>query len=524
MEKRFFKRWPRLAIACVGVFIGFISGWSTSVPSAEIQSLTISQFYDIPTLDPAITTSGTAHNVIMCAYEKLIGYKKGTTDIEPVLANSWEVSKDLLTYTFHLKKNIKFTDGTPFNADAVKFTFDRLLNINKGPAAKFLNVKSVEVVDDATVRFQLKVPEAPFLNKMASQTGPNIVSPAAVKSHETGGDLGQNWMRNNMVGTGPYKLQEWVPGQYVILARNENYWKGWEGKHLDRIILKITPEYVTRKMMLQTGAADIIDNPQAQDLENLGKVPGVVVERIPTINPHVLLFNYLKEPMRNKKLRQAITYAFDYNGVTEILGMGTKQMQGPLPSGIWGHDKSLPIHKQDIPRAKQLLKEAGYKEGELTLSYVHWTGDTERRIAEVFQSSLQKIGINLKLRAITWSAYTAMYQNPNKEDDIFVYEIWTNYADPDAILGWLFESTAFAQRGFSNAKVDELAKNARMTLNQAERTRYYKELQGVLAEEYTGIWAYEMSSAIVMKNYVKGFVPTPVYYGNYNFYDMYLEK
>jgi peptide/nickel transport system substrate-binding protein len=519
------ERWFKIVLVCSGFFLMFFFlNWSTSVCSKDMETLTIAQLYDIPTLDPAVTSSGTAHNVIMAAYEKLIGYKKGTTEIEPILADSWEVSKDLLTHTFRLKKNVKFTDGTPFNAEAVKFTFDRLLAINKGPAAKFLNIKTVEVVDDFTVKFHLKVPEAPFLNKMASYTGPNIVSPTAVKSHETGGDWGQNWMRNNMVGTGPYKLQEWVPSQYVILVRNENYWKGWEGKHLDRIILKITPEYVTRKLMLQTGTADFIDNPQAEDLENLGKIPGVVVEKIPTINPHPLLFNYLKEPMRNKKLRQAITYAFDYKGVLDILGMGTKQLQGPLPSGIWGHNKKLPIFKQDIPRAKQLLKEAGYKEGELTLSYVHWTSDTERRIAEVFQSSLQRIGINLKVRPITWAAYTAMYQNPNKEDDIFVYEVWAHFADPDSILGWLFESTAFAQRGFKNAKVDELLQKARITHNQAERIKYYKELQEVLVEEYTGIWAYEMSSAIVMKKYVKGFVPTSVYYGIYNFYDMYLEK
>ncbi len=277
-------------------------------------------------------------------------------------------------------------------------------------------------------------------------------------------------------------------------------------------------------MMLQTEAAHTIDYPQAQDLVNLEKIPGVVIKRIPTINPHILEFNYLKEPMRNKKLRQAITYAFPYQGVVDILGMGTRQLQGPLPSGMWGRNPDLPVFHQDIPKAKQLLKEAGYEPGELTLSYVHWTGDTERRIAEVFQSSLQRIGINLKVRPITWSAYTAMYQNPDKEDDIFVYEIWTNYADPDAILAFLFESTTFVQRGYKNPGVDELLRKARVTSNQEERARYYREVQKILVDDYTAIWAYEMSSAVPMWDVVKGFVPTPVYYGIYNFYDMYLEE
>jgi len=523
MEKKLFR--GRLIMVRFALFLTIlIFSWPTVAVSKEMATLTHAQFYDIPTLDPAVTTSGTAHSVIMMAYEKLVRYKKGTTEIEPFLAESWEVSKGVIEYTFRLKKNIKFTDGTPFNAEAVKFTFDRLLAINKGPASRFLNIKTVEVIDDYTVKFILKTPEAPFLNKVACTAGPNIVSPTAVKKHEKNGDWAQAWMRNNMVGTGPYKLQEWVSGQHVIIVKNEDYWGGWEGKHLDRIILKITPEYITRKMMLQTGAADMIDYPQAQDLENLEKIPGVVVKTIPTINPHVFEFNYLKEPMRNKKLREAITYAFPYKGVVDILGMGTKQLQGPLPSGMWGRNPNLPIFHQDIPRAKQLLKEAGYKPGELTLSYVHWTGDTERRIAEVFNSNLQKIGINLKMRPITWSAYTAMYQNPNKEDDIFVYEIWTNYADPDAILAFLFESTTFIQRGYKNPRVDELLQKARTTPDQEERARYYKEVQKILVDEYTGIWAYEMSSAVPMRDYVKGFVPTPVYYGIYNFYDMYLEK
>lgn len=499
-------------------------------------TLTIAGYYDIPTLDPAGTRSGTAHSIIMAVCEKLVRFKPGTSELEPVLATRWEVSEDLKTYTFYLRKGIEFTDGTPFNAKAVKFNFERVMGIKKGPAAGLLNVKEVKIVDPYKVQFILKRPSAPFIYKVAAWAGLNFISPKAVKEHATDEDpWAEDWVRNHLVGTGPYKLVEWIPKQRVVLTRNNDYWRGWEGKHFDRIIRKVVPEYTTREMLLQKGKVDMIDFPPAYSIPKLKRLSGIRVEEYPTINPDFYLFNLRSKVMQNKKIREALSWAFPYKEALEIAGKGASQLQGPLPKDVWAHNDELFVYHTDLEKAAELLKEAGYKPGELSLTLAHYTMERNRKLFETFQINLRKIGVQLNLKSMAWGRYSPWMQSRKKGNvDIFFVEKWAAYPEPTNFLSLNFEDSEYNRVSLPfgykyalpthQAKLNDLLIKARQSPNKEERARLYKEAQELIVDDVLGIWAFQMGAAVAMRDYVKGFVATPAYFAIYDFYRMYKEE
>jgi peptide/nickel transport system substrate-binding protein len=494
-------------------------------------TLTIAGVYEPPTLDPHATDSGTALGVIMEIVENLLAFKPGTAEISPCLAERYELSADGLTYTFHLRQGIQFTDGTPFNAAAVKLNIDRIVALGKNSATLLGDIARVDVIDGYTVAIVLNQPTPLFLLKLTAKAALHIISPQSIQDHATSADpWAENWVATHPVGTGPYKLVEWVPQDRVVLAKNPTYWRGWEGKHIDTIIRRTVPEYTTRKLLLQQGQADIIDSPAADDLANLRAIPGIVVRDLATLNTVWYLPIYTSTVMQNVHVRRALSWAFPYAEAVQIAGMGSIQLQGPVPSSVPGHDKNLFMYTTDLKKAADELTASGYAKGELSITLVHYTSDVNRRVFEVFQRNLRDVGIDLKLWDMDWGQFSP-WANADAASkagaDIFHVEQWPDFPDPYNYVTLYFKNTedfwTWYPRGYVNDDINRLTTEAELTEDQTRRNQLYSEVQQILVDDAVGIWAYQIGDALAMQEAVKGFVFTPANYGAYNIYEIYKE-
>ncbi len=317
---------------------------------------------DASGLDPASETDGESLNVAVNIFDGLVRFKTGTTEIEPSLATSWEISPDGLTYTFHLRPHVKFTDGRPVNADAVVFSLERQRDENH-PAHKLASqfvywgsmdmnniLESVRKTDDATVVMKLKHPEAPFLADLAMQFA-MIVSPDAVMKQ------GKNFSRHP-VGSGAYTLVEWQAGQKLVLQANPDWWGG--KPKVKRVIWTVIKDNSSRTQAYLAGNVDGFEGVNPFELEKIKAAPKTQILTQAGMNVFYLAMNMDKKPFDNLKVRQAFAYAINRERIVKNFygGMATPAAT-MLPPSLWGHDSSLQPYPYDPEKAKALLKEAG---------------------------------------------------------------------------------------------------------------------------------------------------------------------
>ncbi len=315
---------------------------------------------DAISLDPAIPDDGESFKAIIQIYDGLIKYKAGSTELIPGLATSWDVSTDGLTYTFHLRKGVKFHDGTPFNADAVVFSIDRQLpgkaTDNMAYASfTFGLVKTVEKVDDYTVKITLSQPYTPFLANLAMGLSAPIVSPTAVKKY------GADWGNKYAVGTGPFILEKWDHGMKTItLKKNPNYWDG--APLLDEVIIKVTDDNTVRANEVIAGDVDMIDGIAPADVERLKGDANVKFITGPGMNVSYCAFRTNRPPFDNAKVREAISHAVDLDAIVQTLYKGTATRSNcVMPPGFFGYAPNVKPYTYDLDLAVKLLREAGYK-------------------------------------------------------------------------------------------------------------------------------------------------------------------
>ncbi|HBF36254.1 MAG TPA: ABC transporter substrate-binding protein, partial [Firmicutes bacterium] len=319
--------------------------------AAPPKILVYSKAADPQGLDPAYVNEIESGKIIVNIYETLVKYKPGSTAVEPCLATSWTQSPDGLVWTFKLRKGVKFHDGTPFNAEAVKASVERQLPpraTSDMPYASFTfePVKQVEAVDPYTVKFILSKPYAPFLLNLAMCFAAPVVSPTALKKY--GPDFNQH-----PVGTGPFKFEKWDHDQQIVLVKNDQYW----GKKalMDEVVYKTTKESTVRASELMTGAADIIDGVDPNDVKKL-ESSGMKVLKSPGMNINYLAFFCNKKPFSDPRVRQAISMAINRPEVVKYLYQGYAQLaNGPLPSFIPGYNPALKALEYNPEKAKKLL-------------------------------------------------------------------------------------------------------------------------------------------------------------------------
>ena len=498
----------------------------SSAVSAQDSTLTIAWAAVARSLDPALVTSGTERQQILLANERLARYDH-QGNLKPHLAERWESSEDLKTYTFRLRKGIKFHDGSPFNAEAVKFSFERTIKIGAGPAQYLKNIDRIEVPDEVTVVFKLKEPDVLFISlAVATFHGNQIVSPTAVKDHAAADDpWAQKWMGSHLAGTGPYKLVEFQPGSHTIFERNTDYWMGWKGKPIERVVIKPVREYTTRKTMLLMKQADIISEVSPIDLETLDKTGGVHVKKIRTMYTNYLFFNHLFKPFQDKRIREALSSAFDYPAGMQIY-MGTvSPLKGVIPDIFFGHDPTLPEGKRDVQKAKRLLSEAGVKPGELKVRFLYWTGtDERRRLAELFKSNMADIGVDVAIVPREWVQLKAEAFDPARRPEIVHYETWPAVADPLVILETLFRKGGSLDcSSYDNPKIVEIISQLRSTGDQKKRAQLSKEAQRMIYSDMPAVFLWTATYLDAVRDRVKGYEPYITEGGYYDVHEMSLE-
>ena len=535
-----------LSLALTGCTSSNTENGSSEVPSntveeasgaGEVTTLTIAEALQPSSLDIATEYEAAAMAVNRVVYERLVQYDKDTTEIAPELATSWEVSDDSMEWTFHLREGVKFHDGTPFNSEAVKYSFERTLNINQGPAWMISSIDKIETPDEYTVKFYLSEPFSAFLPVLANIWGTGIVSPTAVQENEVDGDLGKEYMQNHMVGTGPYKFVEWNHGEQITLERNEDYWGGWDseadgGKPVDQVVIKFITEPATQRLLLEQGDVDIAMNISVDDIEDVANEDGITLVSKPSLMATYIRFNVTKAPLDNLKVRQAIRLALDYDGViNQILNGYAVQMQGPAAIGLLGHNLDLPVYSQDLEKAKQLLAESGV-ETPFTLEYVYETGQEDRRmVGELLQANLAELDINLEIHTLPWESLWARVSSEDQSEtpDLTANGWWPDYADVQNYLYPMYHSSQWPPNSlnigfYGNAEVDTLLDQALAESDDEARFELYKKAQELIDSDAPDMDLYQKTMNIMLRDWVKGYVYNPIYTEAFNLYDMRIDK
>ncbi len=487
--------------------------------------LTVLTTSDPPNLDPAVVTDYESGMVTYNVYETLLTYNVSNFSIQPCLAVSWEISPDGRSAVFHLRHGVKFQDGTPFNAEAVKFSLERTLALDRAPATYLKPITKVEVLDNYTIKFSSSETWAFWEDALATRKALSIVSPTYVKAHATANDpWAADWMNTHTCGTGPYMVAEWVKGQYVKLVKNPDYWRGWNKKNFDTVFVRIVREPSVEELMLASGKADIAYDIPATDLPKLANNPQVVVKLVPGMAQLFFPMKCNKGPFANILVRKAVTYGINLPEVCKVYP-GAVQAQGAIPRSMLGADPTLPIFPHDPVIARLLLEKAGYKPGQLTVTMVYVAGvEWERRAALVVQQNLADVGINVKLEAMPWSTLFPLLSDPQKSPDFYMFYSAARFADPNGILWETFSSDALGPAGFNNGysdkQFDSLLNKATKTVNREARGKLYQQADRILINDVPAIFVWEMPYPFVYRANLKGVVPDRLFRAYY-YYELY---
>ena len=482
--------------------------------------------YGITTLDPSVSYS-TELTYMANMYETLIKVNPpGSKELFSfILATGYKVSDDGLEYTFTLRKGVKFHDGTDFTADAVKFSIERTKKMGKGAAFIWADLKEIQVIDDQTVKFILTTP-VPLPQIAASAYASYIMSPAV-------GDKDQAWFdKGNDAGTGPYHLTNFKDGESWMLSKFDGYWGGWDGKHVENILVKYTKDPLIQLQMLQAGQAMLGGRLPIDSYESFKKNKSTKVQYGPSYQNYMAFFNTKRPPLDNVKVRKALAHAIPYDDIITIGFNGmASQARGPVPNGQFGYTENVLQYKQDLQLAKKLLAEAGYPDGgfKLTLTYAAENAQ-EARFAPLIQSEFKKIGVDVEIKALVWNTQWAQAkENPQTAQDIFILLWWPTYSDPYETLYSLLhdegDKPAWNLAYYKNPQYDELIRKAyEITGSNPEKSLdMYVKAQNMIQEDVPVAWLVDVVGNWPMSAKLQGLEINPAYPNVPFFYQTYVE-
>lgn len=487
---------------------------SSTTAFAAGDVLVIANETDARTLDPQKVHDHQEGQIAWNIYEGLLKYDVVNFSVKPLLAVSWKVAQDLKSATFHLRRGVQFQDGTPFNADAVAYAMERLLALGQTPATYLQTVKRWKVDGPYTITFYTDEPWALWEDAFASHKGLSIPSPTFVKAHATADDpWAENWMADHTCGTGPYTLAEWVKGQYVKAVWYPKYWGGWptDKTVFKTIVLKYVPEISMRTLLLKSGEVDYTAHINPRDIDELRADPRFQVEVVSAMAQMFIFMNQSKPPLSDAKLREAISYAIDYQACADTYLPGTKIAHGILSSSMPGFEPDIPESRQDMAKAKQLFAAAGYKPGDVEIELVPIAGTFEVDTALVVQQNLAKLGLKVNIKPLPWSIYQDLRLNAETMPQMSFMYLELFLADPIGIFDEGFTPDAIFKTGYNNPQVGLLIDRAETMASREKRWGVYKAAQKLVYPDHPALYLWEMSFIFVHRSDVKGFVPDPMH-------------
>lgn len=493
---------------------------TASVAGAQASGGTIThgQKDPVASLDPS-NPGGTltAQEVFRHIYDGLVIFDENLQP-QPNLAKSWTVSPDELEWTFALQDGVQFHDGTPLDSSAIKHHFDRILGIQEASSIKslFSSIVEIRTPDPTTIVFRTNAPFGPFLNYLA-HGGAGIVSPAAVE--QWGDDYPLH-----PVGAGPYKLEEFIPGESATVVRFDEYWNG--PPNLDRIVFRTIPEDGARSAALEVGEVDTVVPVAINNVAELEDTDGVVVESKPVITMVYIGFNLSRAPFDDLKVRQALSMAVDRTTIVDtVLGGFATVADSPMAEGTFGYAPS-PTYDYDPEQAKQLLEEAGWtatdggtrQKGETLLKFTLWTPQDlylkDVAVAQTAQAYFREVGAEVELQTVEAANWFTTLKVPANEApyDMFMWSLTPSTGDGYQQLRELSLSDpdpttppmAWNLSHYHNPAVDDLINQASSVTDQGQRQEILKEAQTAIMQDAPLIFLYSLNFILGRKETVEG--------------------
>ncbi|MCM3174606.1 ABC transporter substrate-binding protein [Paenibacillus sp. MER 99-2] len=472
-----------------------------SAETASLKNLTIALTGDPIGFDPQNSTDSISNFINYQIYDRLVTFND-KLEIVPQLAESWETSEDGKTWTFQLRQGVTFQDGTPFNAEAVKTNFDRLIDPDKklsqyATLGQF--IESVTAKSESEVVFALKEPQGAFLNNIAVTSG-SIISPKSIQEDEDG-------IAKTPVGTGPFKLKSWSSGNELVLESNQDYWGG--KPNVSGITFKTVTENAARVIMLESGEADIIDKVPGTDIERLSNNSNFTINTRSTNRVGYIGINTKHAPFDNVKVRNALNLAIDRATLVNKLYEGRVEVATSFISKNSFGYADVGAYAYDVEAAKKLLQEAGVQAGTPLRIILAANTVQDRPAAEFVQNSLQQLGFKAELQVLELASYLDALKNPDSYD-LFVRGASSLTGDGDALLRDSFLSTSKSNYAFyNNPKVDELIVTGGQALDREERQTIYNEALQLIKADAPWIPLYEDSVQVGYSSQVEGITFLP---------------
>jgi peptide/nickel transport system substrate-binding protein len=511
--------WMKKLFGLLLVFIFILQGCSAQssalAQTKSNQTLVIGIESEADVLDPDRAGGWVTYRINSLIHEGLVAEdlseaskSQAVPPLKPALATSWDVSKDGLQYTFHLRKGVTFQDGTNFNAKAVQFNFRRVWDKNfkyydQRSASNLSNtvskIKSINVVNNYTVVFTMKVPFSPFLRMLAGSSQVAMISPTALKKE------GNDSYAEHPVGTGPFKFDQRVKGQKIVLMKNNHYW-GKKPK-MQRVIYAPIPDDSSRVAALESGQVDIIAVPPPDSIKSL-KEKGIKIES--GHPPHVwfLSMNFNNKYMKDLKVRQAIAMGINRKGMAEALlkNTATPAYSAQSPANE-AYDASFKDYSYNPKKAKKLLVEAGYKDGFTTTFQTSVDGSGQLipvPMAEWIQLDLAKIGIKVKLQTFEWITYLGKWGQMGS--DVGFNQMSWGMSTPYYLSNIAYTGSGSNAGKYSDPIFDQYVNKAMEATNLKAAIKDWKKANKIVAKDAAIIPIVSDTAPYAMANYVKGFI------------------
>jgi peptide/nickel transport system substrate-binding protein len=496
---------------------------------AASATLFVANYGDIQNLDPYTSSADTVTGDILTNLYgipvtfQLDGTHDGarfaqSTQFRGQVASGWQWSKNKKEIVFTIRNGIKFPDGSPIDADAVKTSLDRCFDVKAVGSFLFsmvgLNGKDqVDVLDDHRVRLRLPKPTSLLFGNMAMFYGSAIMNPAIVKAHATSSDpTAQGWFKTHTAESGPYTLKDWNVGSGWTLEANPNFWEPVATKTVQ---FQVIPDAQQRELLVKSGKVDLALGVPLKDVPSLRKDPDLNVVSLPTREVAFAGFDVTKKPFDNKLVRQAVLYAIPYQTIMQqvLYGQGV-QLKSPIPAGTPDSDFHYWHYNTDAAKAKSLLAKAGYPKGFSTQLDIQTGNAIDEQTASWIQQGLQQAGINVSINKQPSAAFTAQLQ-AKKHAFWFSSTSWISINnDPLYHLYWLFDQSCCTYGNYLNPRVQSLVnKWVNAPLNDPQRVAAVRQAQRIIVEDAPWIFLFQTPQIYVTRKNVKGlvFYPTDLF-------------
>ncbi|CAM3448719.1 ABC transporter substrate-binding protein [Deinococcus deserti] len=461
--------------------------------TAAAQTVTVGLDADPPRLDPTLSTAFVDRQVLNQIFDKLVDLDQNLK-IVPALAKSWKITNGGLTYTFTLRDGVKFHDGTPLNAAAVKYSLERHMTLeNSGRKNELKAVKEIKVVNPTTVQITLKQPFAPLLGVLSDRAG-MIVSPTAAQK------AGENF-QNAPVGSGAFEFASRKRQDNITLTANASYWDG--KPKIDKLVYRPFPEGDVRLANLLSGAVQVITPIDPKDISRMDKNDKFNVMNYSGLSYYGIWFNVTRAPFNSKAARQAVAATIDREAVAKVVFHNTVEpANGPFAPGTPAAAKNARIPKPNLPLAKQKL---GGKP--LTFTLLTAPGTVPTQLAQLYQAMFAQAGITAKIEQVEFG--TLLDRADKRDYDALVLG-WSGRPDPDGNIYDFFTTGApNNQAGYSNKTVDQLLNKARTQTSMSSRVATYNVALGKINEEVPYVYVYHQNNVVGTAKGLTGLKPIP---------------